>query len=97
MPQIKIDRNLFGRLVGRWNKLEIEQRGFRAMLDEAKRRNPQNAKDIETLYQITTDSLRNDPVWIEFDSELAAAWATEDDDAFLGVLGRFLSHQETGQ
>jgi hypothetical protein len=95
MPQIKIERNLFQRLVDRYYKLEIEHRGFRAMLDETKRRNPQNAKDIEAVYQMKTDLLRND--WIEFDSALSDASATGDDEAFLAVLDRFLSHRETGQ
>jgi len=97
MPQITMDSNLFRRLVDRYYKLEIEHRGFRALLEETKRLNPQNAKDIEALYQIATDALRNDPIWIEFDSEFGRAWAVEDDDAFLAVLDRFLSHRETGQ
>jgi hypothetical protein len=95
MPQIKIDRNLFGRLVDRWNKLEIEQRGFREMLERVKQQNPARAADLEALYQVLTDSLRNE--WREFDSGLKDAWATEDDDAFLGVLDRFLSHLENGR
>ncbi|MGA2724788.1 MAG: hypothetical protein ABSG79_20555 [Bryobacteraceae bacterium] len=97
MPQITIDRDLFGRLVDRWNKLEIEHCGFRAMLERVKQQNPARAVDLEALYQMLTDSLRNDPIRIKFDSESAEAWATGDDDAFLRVLDRFLSHRETGQ
>jgi hypothetical protein len=97
VPDITIDRKLFQRLVDRYYKLEIEHRSFRAMLDETKRRNPQNARDIEARYQMLTDSLRNDPFWIESEAESADAWAVEDDDAFLAVLDRFLSHRESGQ
>lgn len=97
MPQIEIDRNLLLRLVDRWHELEIEHRGFRAMLDDTKRRNPTMATDYEALYQMKTDSLRNDPDWIEFDSELSGAIATEDDDAFLQLLDQFLSDRASEQ
>ena len=55
MPQITIDRDLFGRLVDRWNKLEIEHCGFRAMLERVKQQNPARAVDLEALYQMLTD------------------------------------------
>ena len=97
MAYITLNRDLLLRLVDRWHKLEIENRGFRAMLEEAKRRDPARAKDIEALYQMQTDSLRNDPEWIEFDSESGGALATEDDAAFLQLLDRFLSRREIGQ
>lgn len=97
MPQIEIDRSLFRRLVNRWYKLEIEHRGFRALLEEAKRQDSARSADIEAMYQVTTDSLRHDPEWIEFDSELDDALAIEDDETFLRVLDLFLSRRETGQ
>ncbi len=97
MPLITIDRNLFRHLVDRWYKLEIQHRGFRELLEETKYRDSARSADIEALYQMKTDSLRNDPEWIEFDSESSGAWATEDDETFLRVLDQFLSRRESGQ
>ncbi len=97
MPLIEIDRSLFQCLMDRWYKLEIEHRGFRAMLERVKQKNPERAADLEAQCQMLTDSLRNDPKWIEFDSAMTGAWATEDDETFLRVLSHFLSDRASAR
>jgi hypothetical protein len=95
MPLITIDRDWFGLLVDRYYKLEIEHRGFRVVIDDFKARNSAFANDIEGVFQMKTDALRND--WIEADSQLNSAWAVEDDDEYLRVLGQFLSERLSGK
>jgi hypothetical protein len=95
MSSLSVDRKLFVRLVDRWNVLEIEHTGFRAMLEEVKRVNPGNAKDLEAVYQMTTDHLRNDPIEIEGERRLGDALFEEDDDAFLHELDLLLTHRQT--
>jgi hypothetical protein len=97
MPPFEIDRDLFRRLIKRYLRLEREYRGFRAMLDEAKQRNPAMAREFEAIWQIKTDLLRNDPVSIETESAFESAEATEDDELFLPVLAEFLTLRERGR
>jgi hypothetical protein len=94
---VLIDRNLFQRLVDRWNVLEIEHRGFRAMLELVKQQNPANAAGLDAVYQMATDSLRNDPVEIDAESQMADAWAFEDEKTFLRELDRLLTHRQNAQ
>ena len=93
LKTITMDRVLFRWLVLRWLRLEIEDRGLRAVLAQAMKQNPAGAKDFAALLQMETNRLP--PAWIELESELQDALAIKDDPASLSVLSLFASLLES--